>query len=98
MTIFHIFLGDKRPSRDSDNFSTLELTRVKYDDSGAYTAIATNSIGTASTRCVLEVFNKNHTDPAVPEFLFDLPPNCEFTDSIILNAQIDAYRPIKVEW
>lgn len=93
-----IFSGNKMLSPDSDNFSTLELTGVKYDDSGAYTAVASNSIGTASTRCVLEVINKNRTDPAVPEFIFNLPPNCEFTDSIILKAQIDAYRPVKVEW
>lgn len=83
---------------DSDNFSTLELTGVKYDDSGEYTTVATNSMGTASTRCVLEVFNKNRTDPAVPEFVFDLPANYEAKDTIILSAQIEAYRPVTTAW
>lgn len=81
-----------------DNFSTLELTGVKYDDSGVYTAFASNAIGTTSTRCVLEVINRNRTDPAIPEFVFDLPPVHEAVDSIMLNARVDAYRPVKVEW
>lgn len=84
--------------RDTDNFSTLELIDVKYDDSGAYTAVASNPVGTASTRCVLEVINKKRTIPAVPEFIFGLPTTFEAIDSIVLNAQVDAYRPVKVEW
>ncbi|XP_050063770.1 uncharacterized protein LOC114128407 isoform X2 [Aphis gossypii] len=83
---------------DSDDFYTLELTGVKYDDSGAYAAVASNAIGKASTQCVLEVFNKNRTDPAVPMFVFGLPTTIEAVDSIILSAQIDAYRPVKVQW
>lgn len=83
---------------DSDNFSTLELTDVTYDDSGLYKAVASNSIGTTSTCCLLEVMNKNHTDLAIPQFIFDLPFIHEATDSIVLNAQIEAYRPAKVEW
>ncbi|CAI6343292.1 unnamed protein product [Macrosiphum euphorbiae] len=92
--------GDRKPPvrDDSDDFYTLELTRVKYDDSGTYAAVASNAIGKASTRCVLEVFNKNRTDPAVPSFVFGLPPTSEAVDSIVLSAQIDAYRPVKVEW
>lgn len=92
--------GDRKPpSRDdSDDFCTLELTGVKYDDSGSYAAVASNAIGKASTRCVLEVMNKNRTDPAVPSFVFGLPPTTEAVDSIVLSAQIDAYRPVKVEW
>ncbi|XP_008180551.1 titin isoform X2 [Acyrthosiphon pisum] len=92
--------GDRKPPvrDDSNDFYTLELTRVKYDDSGTYAAVASNAIGKASTRCVLEVFNKNRTDPAVPSFVFGLPPTSEAVDSIVLSAQIDAYRPVKVEW
>jgi hypothetical protein len=37
-------------------------------------------------------------DPAVPEFTFGLPSTYETADSIILKAQIDAFRPVKVEW
>lgn len=88
----------KNPILDSDNFSTLELTDVRYDDIGEYKAVASNSVGTASTCCLLEVINKNHTDLAIPEFVYDLPPIHETTDSIVLKAQIDAYRPVKVEW
>lgn len=83
---------------DSDNFSTLELIDVKYDDIGEYKAVASNSIGSTFTCCLLEVINKNHTDLAIPEFVYDLPPNLETTGSIDLKAQIDAYRPAKVEW
>ncbi|XP_026808599.1 uncharacterized protein LOC113550868 isoform X2 [Rhopalosiphum maidis] len=92
--------GDRKPPvrDDSDDFYTLELTGVKYDDSGAYAAVASNAIGKASTRCVLEVFNKNRTDPAVPTFIFGLPTTSEAVDSIVLSAQIDAFRPVKVEW
>jgi len=92
--------GDRKPPvrDDSDDFYTLELTGVKYDDSGAYAAVASNAIGKASSRCVLEVYNKNRTDPAVPAFVFSLPPTIEAVDSIVLSAQIDAYRPAKVEW
>ncbi|XP_022161453.1 uncharacterized protein LOC111027387 isoform X2 [Myzus persicae] len=92
--------GDRKPPvrDDSNDFYTLELTGVKYDDSGAYAAVASNAIGKASTRCVLEVFNKNRTDPAVPTFVFGLPTTSEAVDSIVLSAQIDAYRPAKVEW
>ncbi|XP_060843292.1 uncharacterized protein LOC132923359 isoform X6 [Rhopalosiphum padi] len=92
--------GDRKPPvrDDSDDFYTLELTGVKYDDSGAYAAVASNAIGKASTRCVLEVFNKNRTDPAVPTFIFGLPTTSKAVDSIVLSAQIDAFRPVKVEW
>jgi len=105
MTLLHLFLvggteGDRKPPvrDDSDDFYTLELTGVKYDDSGAYAAVASNAIGKASTRCVLEVFNKNRTDPAVPTFIFGLPTTSKAVDSIVLSAQIDAFRPVKVEW
>ncbi|XP_025203950.1 uncharacterized protein LOC112600845 isoform X2 [Melanaphis sacchari] len=92
--------GDRKPPirDDSDDFYTLELTEVKYHDSGTYAAVASNAIGKASTRCVLEVFNKNRTDPAVPTFVFGLPTTMEAVDSIVLSAQIDAYRPVKAEW
>ncbi|VVC32965.1 Hypothetical protein CINCED_3A023493 [Cinara cedri] len=88
----------QRSSQDSDRFCTLELTDVRHDDSGAYTAVALNSIGTATSRCVLEVINKTRTDPAIPEFVFGLPAVLEAADSIVLNAQIDAYRPVRVQW
>lgn len=91
--------GDRqKPSQDADKFSTLELTDVRYDDSGAYTAVASNTVGTATARCVLEVINKIRTDPAAPEFVYHLPAALEAAGSVLLNAQVDAYRPVKVHW
>lgn len=89
----------QKSSQDADKFSTLELTDVRYDDNGVYTAVASNSIGSATTCCALGVINKIRTPhPAVPEFVFGLPAALEAADSIALNAQVDAYRPVNVQW
>lgn len=92
--------GTAEPDRDADNFVTLELTDVKYGDGGVYSAVASNAVGMASTRCALQVVAKGVRvrGPEAPVFVFGLPPRLESVDSIVLNARIEAFRPVHVEW
>lgn len=80
---------------NEDAFSTLEIMRATLDDSGIYTATATNEHGSVSCHCNL-IVDKGIRAYIAPEFLGSLDPdyNVKYGDEIRLCAQIEAYPSV----
>lgn len=80
-------------------FSTLEIMRSTLDDSGTYTATATNENGSVSCRCNLFIdkHNRAHT---VPEFIDRLDEECTMKcgDNMHLTAHVEAYPSVSAIW
>lgn len=76
-------------------FSTLELTACTLDDSGMYTATATNEHGSVSCHCQL-IVDKGIRAYIAPEFLGNLEPEYVVKGGyeIRLCAQIEAYPSV----
>lgn len=76
-------------------FSTLEIIRATLDDSGQYTATATNEHGSVSCHCSLTV-DKGIRAYIAPEFLGTLEPEyiAKCGQEIRLCAQIEAYPSV----
>lgn len=76
-------------------FSTLELMRATLDDSGTYTATATNEHGSVSCHCSL-IVDKGIRAYIAPEFLGTLEPEYKVKHGheIRLCAQIEAYPSV----
>lgn len=76
-------------------FSTLEIVRATLDDSGTYTASATNEHGSVSCHCSL-IVDKGIRAYVAPEFLGALESeyNIKIGHEIRLSAQIEAYPTV----
>lgn len=80
---------------NEDSFSTLEIMRATLDDSGTYTATATNEHGSVSCHCSL-IVDKGIRAYIAPEFLGTLDPeyNVKIGHEIRICAQIEAYPSV----
>lgn len=80
---------------NEDSFSTLEIMRATLDDSGTYTATATNEHGSVSCHCSL-IVDKGIRAYIAPEFLgtLDSEYNVKYGHDIRLCAQIEAYPSV----
>lgn len=80
-------------------FSTLEIMRATLDDSGTYTATATNEHGSMSCHCNLTV-DKGIRAYVSPEFLGTLESDytVKCGHEIRLCAQIEAYPSVGKEY
>lgn len=75
-----------------DQFSTLEISRTYLEDSGQYTATATNILGSISCHCNL-IVDKGIRAYISPEFLkpLDLVYSVQENDNIQIEAHVEAY-------
>lgn len=82
-----------------DQFSTLEISRTHLDDSGQYTARATNALGAISCHCNL-IVDKGIRAYISPEFCkaLDLIYTYEENDEIRIEAHVEAYPAVGVTW
>lgn len=93
------FILDRFIWLNDEQFSTLEIPRAILDDTGTYTATATNDHGSISCHCSL-IVDKGIRAYIAPEFLGALDAEYTFQcgKEIRLYAQIEAYPSVGVNW
>lgn len=93
--VYSLLILDRYVILNGSAFSTLEIMRATLDDSGIYTATATNEHGSISCHCSLNV-DKGIRAFIAPEFLGNLEPECVVKggQEIRLCAQIEAYPTV----
>lgn len=94
-----LFILDRFIWLNDEQFSTLEISRAILDDTGTYTATATNDHGSVSCHCSL-IVDKGIRAYIAPEFLGTLDTEYTFHcgKEIRLYAQIEAYPSVGVNW
>ncbi|XP_068144676.1 titin homolog isoform X2 [Drosophila tropicalis] len=92
--------SDRRHLISSEGqFFTLEIAATMLDDSGSYTCLAKNELGSVSCHCTL-VVDKGIRAYISPDFYVPLDPFYMFREGseIRLSTKVEAYPSVGVTW
>ncbi|XP_050743273.1 titin isoform X48 [Drosophila biarmipes] len=94
-----IHTGRKHLISAEGQFFTLEIAATTLDDSGTYTCLAKNELGSVSCHCTL-VVDKGIRAYISPDFYVPLDPFYIFREGseIRLSTKVEAYPSVGVTW
>ncbi|KPU76642.1 uncharacterized protein Dana_GF13334, isoform F [Drosophila ananassae] len=94
-----IATGRKYLTTSEGQFFTLEIAATTLDDSGTYTCLAKNELGSVSCHCIL-VVDKGIRAYISPDFYVPLDPFYIFREGseIRLSTKVEAYPAVGVTW